>query len=393
MERSQITDLNDFLRKNLTIDKIFSYEISTTLPKMILSRIEAYILKSTLSPGTQSYSELERALILGQGLVTLSDGTKIDTTRDSERLLGGGPPQENALQRFDSIVEKAHVLSSLSLSDLKQAKVLCDDISEDIHSLTLYAEGNLHELEARDRGANQELLYSEANYADASSRLREHEKRLGELRTQLEEFSTQKKELEQAIESLKTEKKKINEHIKKEETKRKDATTDWFPPVAIFGGLLTGRYYRMIPFHSIVEGIESEMSQRKESFIRQKKHIKDELSRINEEIQKASTEITNQNSLIERMRTEIFSIAAKKIILCKRTQLLGRQLTTLRELGLGLKNLGNEYDFLIWDVNTISGFFQDGINVNLIPSFIERIKVIQGDFLTWGSSSKTIDFG
>jgi len=320
---------------------------------MFLSRNEARALRSTLEPGTQRYSDLERALIFGQGLVTLNDGTKINTTPDCERLLGGVPPQEVPIREFDVILEKVIVLSSLSISDPEQAVAICGDVYKGIHILIEYTEATLRELEMQEKGTNQELLNSVKNHAIVSGQFREGEIHLEDLRAQLTGLSKNQEELNQAIMTANAEQKKIKKKLKKERRKEK-----W-----IF------------------------LRNDKKHYKKQKKRKKKELEYLEDRKKTLSIEINNQNALIVQMSTEITRISSQITTLSNTIQQLGRQLTTLREIGLELKKLGNEYHLLTWDINVIKKFFVAGLEVGFISSFLDRIKTIQVSFLKWSGGT------
>lgn len=123
----------------------FSLQLTITLLKnetsrrrnshSIFSRIEALALKAILNPEGQTYDELQRALIFKQGIITLSNGIKIDTTPGYEKLLGGMKNEELPLvkvhQTFEGIISSINQLSNQP----KAAQVAtCSQVIKDLVS-------------------------------------------------------------------------------------------------------------------------------------------------------------------------------------------------------------------------------------------------------------------
>lgn len=335
-----------------------------------------------VAQGPQKHCELERALILRLGLVTLSEGTKVDTLPDNERLLGGAPPlmeDSSQIQVFDSIISKA---TSLQLPSCRgQALTTCKEIHEGIETLIACSKKDVHEISLQVEQEKQKLIASMQSYTNLSTELRTSEARLSELRVREATLIAKKEEITKAIEALNIE--TIQEKIGEEKTKRSNAALHLIPGAGFVKGLATGDFKHWIPFYAGIQGLDSVFSQKKESLEKELARLSKECEPLNEEIKSVSLEREKQTELINQLQKELNRINSEISVTDNATKQIGKQLTDVQNIRKSLCEIQIKYKFLSWDISTIEDFIEKGIKVDLVSAFLQDVKTAQASFLTW----------
>lgn len=255
----------------------------------------------------------------------------IDSIRNEIELLGNESRDES------TVVRSVHQLGA----NLKDALEITATSKRVLNEINTKVKSNLYRLHLESANISENLgrSMSEKNKLEAT--------KIG-LESQVEDLGHQISETqEEMIEA--------REEAEKEKQRRIDGGTDLIPGVGFIGGLVTGRYERMIPYYSQVKAVESLASQRVENLLKISKEKKDEFNRksdevhsLNQEIRKSCANIENKERQLKKLRTketecekaiketgklltDYENVKKNLMLVAKRTNLLETEIENLKE--------------------------------------------------------------
>lgn len=332
-------------------------------------------------------SRKERALIFNSGdyqqlpLKTLNNGTKVYTTPENEKLLGGTLSGYEAKQTFAVVVSKANILVNLPKN---QALACCKQIRDNLQTLISYTDESMVKLGEKETHTHRELIYAEEQYTQIYQRLQISKSSCRSLEDKLAGLESRRHDLDKEISSLEVDMRTLKIRMEEEETKRVDAAVDWIPLVGFFGGLVTGRYERMLPGYSTVSGIISRITQEKEECQGRYDNKHSERNSLNSELSSVRSSIQSQKDVIRRIETEIRNLDSSKSAKDREIKKLGKDLTAVKNTSLSLKGIFQKYKYLTADVDDMKDLI-DMDEMQLLaeeaPNFLIEITEIQKTFL------------
>ncbi|MGH2613392.1 MAG: coiled-coil domain-containing protein [Rhabdochlamydiaceae bacterium] len=288
-------------------------------------------------------------------------------------------------QIFDSIKQNASSLPSLSNSRVLE---VCKQISQGIQTLVVYTDRAIQELTIKENGLSNKLINAERQHTDVYQTLQKNKTYLNDLESQLLGLYQQEKDLNECIKKLNNELWQLEKNIEKANIRRIDGLTDLIPFVGFVGGLVTGRFERMIPFYSQVRGIISWVQQEKEYYQNKLDAKYKERRGLNEEVDSDSAKINQQKSITDLIETETKRLASEKDRLDKEIKQLGIGLTYFKNVNSFLKKIQGKYEFLSMDVNMIEEFIDiDLLKADLVLNFLHDLENTKQSFLLLPSQS------
>jgi septal ring factor EnvC (AmiA/AmiB activator) len=207
----------------------------------------------------------------------------------------------------------------------------------------------------------------------------------------LAELNSKVSLLQQKQNDLSNQEKHLQNRVREEQNKRQDAVTDMNPGVGFVGGLITGRYKRMIPGHSLINGLISVCTRDLESCQRQIHQTREEYSRAEGEKNHIQNETSTLNQQSARLQTEKDTLSREEISLTRKLNYVSRLNTNLLNCvtGLKLKTTALQKRFLC--VQDEAELLEPAEwNNNLAPEFRRRLS--EFDALIWTGSGSLVSF-
>ncbi len=282
---------------------------------------------------------------------------------------------QQADRLFNGLVQNVNSLQSLPNSNKMR---VCQMIRRDIQSLIIYTDRILNELNKKDQELKDELVTIVKEYTQLHTDLQKIETEVKKFEVQLTGLNSQKNSLDGEIAKTNTEIVAINTKIKKEAVKRSDAVWDLIPFVGFFSGIFTRRYKRMIPFHSLVEGVISVATQELENHSRKLKIQKGKKDSLTTSISSVSSKIGKKEKKISDDKKKIQELDTKRTTKDGEIKKLGNSLATLRETNKSLKLLPGKYKFLDMKIEFNQELIEfdmfDSQNVSSLTIEVQKIK-------------------
>ena len=293
-----------------------------------------------------------------------------DSSKSSREL--GIMPYAEALQTIDSIAERAVLLSSQSGQEgLALSTIIDQDMQRLVHSTTLAIE----KLSAEQERSSKRLAHVQQQYTEACQALARDTAISEKLEVALVNLQEQQNVLGKDISNLAKEAEQLVDDKDWAETVRTDSITDLIPGVGFFGGLITRRFWRMIPLYSQVIGVISWAEQDKER-CQEKLNIKClRLAELEKTASATSNDIVRYKNLIELTKNEMTRLKSEQERLDNEIKFSGRHLTCFKNIHSAAKSILIKYNFLCLDIEMI----KDHISLNILDKGVifEFLKDLQ----------------
>ena len=146
-----------------------------------------------------------------------------------------------------------------SLNRFPQEKSLqvCTEIKHQINLVVRLAESLAKKFSQIEGGMKVELQNLAKKIADKQRSITAFSEKIGRLQADVEKSKAMINKSEEQKREMKAELQRLRKQVEEEEQARIDGATDMIPFVGLIGGLVTGRYERMIPGYSTVKGLAS----------------------------------------------------------------------------------------------------------------------------------------
>lgn len=254
----------------------------------------------------------------------------VTNVNDSLRKLGThSSSQQTLLTIANSLclyVSKAVTQLEVNKAMVSSAKDGAEALFQDVHKQQCIEVANLDAAEKRRNDAAKEE-------AKLSSMIQSYHVRISEENAKIRQ---------------------LEHRIEQERTKQQDAATDWIPGVGFFGGLITGRYERMIPFHStiaaIISAIEGDLGRaigRRDDAARNKSALEQEQLRVKQRLEESSAEMTRIQRKIDSLKANIGRCDDQVKVLGALLTDLGNLTRSLLNLATGLTGIHEQVENLI----------------------------------------------
>ena len=197
--------------------------------------------------------------------------------------------------------------------------------------------------------------------------------------------------LQQKQNDLSNQERHLQNPVREEQNKRQDAVTDMIPGVGLVGGLITGRYERIIPGYSSINGLISVCTQDLENCQRQINQTRGEYLRADNEKNRIQNETSTLNQQSARLQTEKGKLCREEVSLTRKLNYVSRLNTNLLNCVTGLKLKTTVLQKRFLSVQDEVELFEPAEwNNNLAPEFRRRLS--EFDSLIWTGTDSLVSF-
>ncbi len=298
----------------------------------ILSREQALKVKPSLPDFLQR--ELEHALIIGQGLQTLSDGTKVYTPPAWQRLRGGAISRAEADKTFTALITQASNVDTSSQDALVAA---CTQMHGYVQTLVTFTKSASDQMQ-------EQIVSGEKASANLIDKRRE--------------LHQTKKIFQIGVDQLQAQVTALNSNI--EDTQKKLSQGEEEMKKAIIRLASTPI---INPIKMVIEKLQTD--------------LKSLQSTQEETCQRRD----RQKTLILQLETEIGRLKKEEEAKDSELKKSGAILTALKNIQQSLHTLLAQYEFLTDDIERIKQFaHSDSLASRLQDDFLIDLKNVQRDF-------------
>ena len=187
---------------------------------------------------------------------------------------------------FQVVSDLLDVRCSNSVDTQKVVRTLhrpLDELQTKVNQLSVLMKGCSAELEANRQAQVQQQVEITSELTACTNNMNRNNSNLSELNSKVGN-------LERKQQDLVNQENHLQGKLRDAETKRQDALTDLIPGVGLIGGLVTGRYERIIPGHSAISGLVSVCTQDLERAQRELSQTRFEYSRAQEDKNRVEAE-------------------------------------------------------------------------------------------------------
>lgn len=300
-------------------------------------------------------------------------------TLNQELLKNQGPPQTEIEQEFQDLSQN----TSLLLTARDPSLEICQCIQQNIRNLIEYSEVEINALESEDEQLVADMRQVTDDYTQLCQNQRNCMLYLTDANAELEKFHVIKSDLDRMREQCASDIEYLQNQSDQVSITREQALTDINPVAGVIGGLLTGRYERMIPFYSTISGVISMLTQDKEEFESSLEKCQYDYHLICDDIDSISFDITHQNEYLQQINQDISRLNDDRNQLDVMIKKLGKKITSLRNINQSLQEFASKYEFLTFDLEQIQTLIsEDSLESNLIYNFAKDIISIRDSFMT-----------
>lgn len=325
-----------------------------------LSRNEALALKQTLEPESGLYRELERALIINGGWQTLPSGLRINTFHEAESLVGGGKESMKIVDQ--KVVQMVSTADQMMNGFIKVDVQLCQSLKQELKLMGVMLRIEAREQQAKSEATQKEMESTETAYTQLCQRLRKCEDEMKDLQTKLDGLRSKETDLSKQIDNLNLNRQQLEQVIRNEQQAREDAVVDLIPGVGFFGGLITGRYERMIPGASQLKGIISAATQDKERFERMLHQRNEESRELKEELEAVNDDIARKSDLKSSYRSQVKKLESERAEKDALIKALGKKIVAIENLREVLELCASKYKFFSDDIDMLQTAIECGVS-------------------------------
>ena len=280
-------------------------------------------------------------------------------------------------QLFANTVKNAESLRS---SSEKVVLNTCKVIHNNIYQLIEYSEQAANAVAEKKQVKTEELYNTESEIILITGNQRKVESELRTLKASLEGVREKGRQIDNDIEKLNSEIARLRRRAEEEETKRVDAAIDWIPGVGLIGGLITGRYERVIPGHSVVAGIISHITQEQEEANRKIKNKQSEKSNLNEQLQSIEENKNRYETTKKNISAKLVQLTHEIDMKEKEKKLLAKNLTDLKNTGMELTLICKKHTLMNCDLDMIETLIEVGELENEVNNFIQGLTSTRQSF-------------
>lgn len=299
-------------------------------------------------------------------------------TLNQELLKNQGPPQTEIEQEFYDLSQNTSVL----LMSTDPSLDLCQCIQQNIRNLIAYSEVEINMLMSEDEQLVADMKQVTDDYTLLCQYQRNCMTYLADANARLDKFHVIKSDLNQIREQYTSDMEYLENQSNQASITREQALTDINPLVGIIGGLVTGRYERMIPFYSTISGAISMLTQDKEESEASLENCQHDYNALCDEIDALSFDITQQNECLQHITQDLSRLNSDCNQLDVMIKKLGKKITSLRNINQSLREFASKYEFLTFDLEQIQILIsEDSLESNLIYNFAKDILTIRDSFM------------
>ncbi len=318
----------------------------------VLSREEAVTLKPSLPDPLQR--ELEHVLITGQGLKTLSDGTKIYTPPAWQRLRGGAISRDEADKILGTLITQASTLDTPSQDTLV---TICTQMHTHIQTLILFTESASHQMQIKVKTEETVLT----NLIDTRTKLYQREQAS---RKSLDEFQSELSGSESRLHNIQREINLLNDTIAGYD---REIEKNKIPPIV---GFVLASFMGNVPSPILTALFKKRIARQNEL-----ESARTELIRLRSSRDAIQAKINNEHQAITNFRKEISRLEKEKETKDLQVKNSGADLTALKNIRQALTDLLTPYEFLTDDIERIKQFAHNNsltsrLTVNLVSDLL-----------------------
>ena len=288
--------------------------------------------------------------------------------------------RESAKKVFTVLVANIQSLPSLNK---KIAFGVCQKIHASLGTLIHHTQDVLSSVENIEYKLHAALIINEKKCAKFYCQQNDNMRSFTFLQSRLVKLNQQQEGCDQQIHSLDSEIAYLNRKIEEEDTCRTDALVDMIPFVGFFGGLATGRYFRMIPFASQIAGLISVIVQDKEAaeakleiFSKQRQQLRSDKDSVLQQMEQKKEE---KKTIDEK----IASLQSERDLIDQDIKKTGKELTNIKNVKLILKQVVDKYQFLRRSVTEAEDYIAEGMPEEVeISSLLKELCATQRVYLS-----------
>jgi chromosome segregation ATPase len=337
------------------------------LPINCLSRREAIDLKFSLEPASFLYREVERALMVGSGVKTLSNGIKIYVTPENQKLLGGMTSYE-AKNVFSSLCQLSQNLNDLSLGKDEIIKT-CETMRRCLNILIRFSNQEIHSCKNKEFNLNKRLIDTQEHLVCVNNLLNNTRRICSRKENDLSDLKLRQERLEDRVRYSANEIDRLETRVRKADNKRVYAIVDTLCPLI---PLSEGRLGGAIPGISLFRGVISVVSQDKESHKENLRIQRAHSNSLDSQLSTTRKDIEIHKKQISDLETESKILGYTMTCLERSVVLMGRSLTNIENTRAELQRILNSLELLIQEINRA----QRISSVNTTGIFKQRTKAL-----------------
>ncbi|RAP34592.1 hypothetical protein DID77_00790 [Candidatus Marinamargulisbacteria bacterium SCGC AG-439-L15] len=264
----------------------------------ILSYEEGKDLLGQLEPGSRLFNDLQHALILKNGLVTIGDSFKVYTVPVYEKLLGGHSQELVAIR--DQAVALRTNIGEINSQDQEKARRACSNTIATFTQLITKCNDAKKALESRRTVCDKDLKECSSTISSVNAKISDKQKEIDSKNTQLSSKKEELRQTERELERLKSDLSKAQDKLPKalENLASAALVTGVAPAMGLMSAFLPRKVFPdCVNLKSAVES------------------LRESISRIHRCIDQANKNESSLKSAQSRLEKEISSAKQKKATL------------------------------------------------------------------------------